>query len=130
MQKNKILLCSLIAGLFGTILIFILVYLDLNLGFLTGYLFIITAILSILLGHSLYKRSSVYPSSYWKRVLVGMTTYIIIALLYTLRQILRDQYRTYEGFSDYFAVILFHISFAVILSLLLSIRISRNTITP
>ena len=126
MMRNKIVLCSLIAGLFGTILIFFLVYLDLNLGFLTGYLFIITAIVSILLGHKLFKRSSSFPTSYWKRVLVGITTYIIIALLYTLRQIFRNQYRTDEGFSDYFPVILFHISFAAILSLILSIRITRN----
>ena len=123
-MRNKVLFCSLIAGLSGTILIFILLYLDLNLGFLTGYLFIIIAITSILLGHRLYKKSSLLPTSYWKRVLIGVVTYIVITLLYTLRQILRNQYKTYEGFSDYFPVILFHISFAAILSLIFSIRIS------
>jgi peptidoglycan/LPS O-acetylase OafA/YrhL len=129
MPKNKIFISSIIAGIIGAILIFILVDLNLNLGFLTGYLFIITASVSILLAHRIYKKLSALPSSYWKRVLVGTITYIIFAVCYTLRQILRNQYQLYERLSDYFPIVLFHISFALILSLILSIRISRNITT-
>lgn len=129
MPKSKIFISSLISGIIGAILIFIMVDLNLNLGFLTGYLFIITAIVSIISAHSIYHKLSLVSSSYWKRVLVGIITYIIFAVFYTLRQILRNQYQLYERLSDYFPILLFHISFALILSLILSIRISRNITT-